>query len=116
RMGNAQYGREWRQPGAVARRQVRACAARLEFAHASSSAGARPWRRISNGSGAAARARSQQDLWLCRRRYLGERPFFFDMGVVPRGTNGSGSWKVRKVIEIPAEAADPDQLPSLLKG
>ena len=32
------------------------------------------------------------------------------------GTNGSGSWKVRKVIEIPAEAADPDQLPPLLKG
>src|SRR5207248_8209141 len=32
------------------------------------------------------------------------------------GTNGSGSWKVRKVIEIPAEAADPDQLPPLRKG
>jgi selenium-binding protein 1 len=32
------------------------------------------------------------------------------------GTNGSGSWKVRKVIDIPAEAADPDQLPPLLKG
>jgi methanethiol oxidase len=32
------------------------------------------------------------------------------------GSNGSGSWKVRKVIEIPAEPADPDQLPPLLKG
>jgi methanethiol oxidase len=32
------------------------------------------------------------------------------------GTNGSGSWKVQKVIDIPAEAADPDQLPPLLKG
>jgi methanethiol oxidase len=32
------------------------------------------------------------------------------------GTNGSGSWKVRKVIDIPAEPADPDQLPPLLKG
>ena len=32
------------------------------------------------------------------------------------GSNGSGGWKVRKVIEIPAEPADPDQLPPLLKG
>ena len=32
------------------------------------------------------------------------------------GTNGSGSWKVRKVIDVPAEPADPDQLPPLLKG
>src|SRR5438094_9445515 len=32
------------------------------------------------------------------------------------GTNGSGSWQVRKVIDIPAEPADPDQLPPLLKG
>jgi len=32
------------------------------------------------------------------------------------GGNGNGAWKVRKVIEIPAEAADADQLPPLLKG
>src|SRR5262249_35142988 len=32
------------------------------------------------------------------------------------GTNGSASWQVRKVIEIPAEPADPDQLPQLLQG
>jgi len=33
------------------------------------------------------------------------------------GKNGSnGNWKVKKVIEIPAEPADPDQLPALLKG
>jgi methanethiol oxidase len=30
--------------------------------------------------------------------------------------NGSGSWKIRKVIEVPAEPADADQLPPLLKG
>jgi selenium-binding protein 1 len=30
--------------------------------------------------------------------------------------NGGGEWKVRKVIEIPAEPADPDLLPPLLKG
>jgi methanethiol oxidase len=32
------------------------------------------------------------------------------------GHNGSGSWTVKKVIDIPAEPADPDQLPPLLKG
>ena len=32
------------------------------------------------------------------------------------GRNGNASWKVRKVIEIPAERADPADLPPLLKG
>jgi selenium-binding protein 1 len=32
------------------------------------------------------------------------------------GANGKGGWAVRKVIEIPAEPADPDVLPPLLKG
>lgn len=32
------------------------------------------------------------------------------------GSNGTLQWKIRKVIEIPAEPADPDLLPSLLKG
>jgi selenium-binding protein 1 len=32
------------------------------------------------------------------------------------GTNGNGTWKVTKVIEIPAEPADPDTLPPMLKG
>jgi selenium-binding protein 1 len=32
------------------------------------------------------------------------------------GDNGAGDWKIRKVIEIPAEPADPDKLPPLLKG
>lgn len=32
------------------------------------------------------------------------------------GGNGNGSWKIRKVIEIPAEPADPESLPPLLKG
>ena len=33
-----------------------------------------------------------------------------------RGDGKNGNWSIRKVIEIPAEAADPDQLPPLLKG
>ena len=32
------------------------------------------------------------------------------------GGNGNGSWKIKKVIEIPAEPADPEKLPPLLKG
>ncbi len=32
------------------------------------------------------------------------------------GSNGNGQWKMRKVIEIPAQPADPDLLPPLLKG
>lgn len=32
------------------------------------------------------------------------------------GGNGSGAWKIRKVIEIPAEPADAELLPPLLKG
>ena len=32
------------------------------------------------------------------------------------GNNGNSNWKIRKVIEIPAEPADPDKLPPLLKG
>jgi selenium-binding protein 1 len=31
-------------------------------------------------------------------------------------SNGSDSWAVKKVIEIPAEPADPDKLPPLLQG
>jgi len=30
--------------------------------------------------------------------------------------NGKGPWKIRKVIDIPAETADPELLPPLLKG
>ena len=32
------------------------------------------------------------------------------------GENGNGDWKIRKVIEIPAEPTDADNLPPLLKG
>jgi len=32
------------------------------------------------------------------------------------GGNGKGSWKIRKVIEIPAEPAPAEQLPPLLQG
>ena len=31
-------------------------------------------------------------------------------------TNGHGAWKITKVIDIPAEPADPEMLPPMLKG
>jgi methanethiol oxidase len=34
----------------------------------------------------------------------------------PDAGNGQGRWKVRRVIDIPAEPADPERLPPLLKG
>jgi methanethiol oxidase len=33
-----------------------------------------------------------------------------------RGEGKNGDWTIRKVIDIPAEPADPDQLPPMLKG
>ena len=33
-----------------------------------------------------------------------------------KGANGSGPWAIKKVIEIPAEPADPDKLPPILQG
>ncbi len=33
-----------------------------------------------------------------------------------RGANGAGEWRAKKVITIPAEPADPSQLPPLLQG
>ncbi len=32
------------------------------------------------------------------------------------GTNGSAKWAIKKIIEIPAEPADPEQLPPILQG
>jgi methanethiol oxidase len=37
-------------------------------------------------------------------------------GRADRSGNGAGEWKVKKVIEIPAEPADPKDLPPLLQG
>ena len=37
-------------------------------------------------------------------------------GIAKSGKGKNGKWAVRKVIEIPAEPADPEKLPPLLKG
>ena len=39
-----------------------------------------------------------------------------DLDVVSRRRRKNGKWAVRKVIEIPAEPADPEKLPPLLQG
>src|SRR5919108_2659457 len=33
-----------------------------------------------------------------------------------QGENGSAKWAIKKVIEIPAEPADPEKLPPILQG
>ena len=81
------------------------------------SAGNRPGRGAADGARAAALARSEQDLRVRRRGGFAERSFILDLDVASRRDGGkNGKWAVRKVIEIPAEPADPEKLPPLLKG
>ena len=58
-----------------------------------------------DGARTAARARPDQDIWLCRRRHL-------DQGFVGGGlavaSRRRRHWAIRKVIEVPAEPADPE--------
>jgi methanethiol oxidase len=42
--------------------------------------------------------------------------WYLDRGNGSGRSNGRGEWKAKKVITIPAEPADPDKLPPLLKG
>ena len=61
--------------------------------------------------------RSEQDLRIRRRGRVAQGPVVVDLDVVIAKTAGkNGKWAVRKVIEIPAEPADPEKLPPLLKG
>ena len=45
-----------------------------------------------------------------------EGSFQLYLAVASVARTPNGKWEVKKVIEIPAEPADPDQLPPLLKG
>ncbi len=48
---------------------------------------------------------------------LAQGSLVVDLAVVPRGgSNGAGKWAIKKVIEIPAEPADPEKLPPILQG
>ena len=52
--------------------------------------------------------RSDEDLRVRRRGRIAQGSLCVDLDVVPRRTAGkNGKWAVRKVIEIPAEPADP---------
>ena len=66
-------------------------------------------------------ARPDARLWVRRRRHVTEGSVLVDLAMVSgpeqESANGSsGAWAIKKVIEIPAEPADPDDLPPLLQG
>ena len=104
-------------PGAAVRRQVRPRAARVGPQDAPSRAGARPRRRAADGARASTRAQSAARIRVRRRRDVAQGSLVVDLDVVPRRDDGEDTeWKVKKVIEIPAEPANADDLPPLLKG
>ena len=107
RVGHAEDGRGRRQSRAAARRQICGNALHVWDLHTrrhAAEARARP--RASDGARAAARARSDGSLRLRRRRHQPQGSVGVGLGVAPR-RSGSG-WRIRKVIEIPAEPADAD--------
>ena len=81
-------------------------------AEARAQADARSGRRAADGAGAAAGPQSDRDLRLRGRRHVAEGSLIVDLVVVLEGKNGNGQWKIRKVIEIPAQPAAAEQLPS----
>ena len=113
RMGNAQHGEQGSESGDSAGRRLRPQAARLGSAQAASSAGAR------FGS-------EQQMALELRPAHDPTRAYGF-LGVVVSlkdlsasvwlwHRDDDGKWAIQKVIEIPAEPADPALLPPLLQG
>jgi selenium-binding protein 1 len=114
--GTPQHGEARNQPRAAARRQVRKQAARVGYAPATSSAGARSRRRAANGARAATRSRSDARLRICRRGRVAEGSVLVGLVWYRDTTKKPGQWAVKKVIEIPAEPADPEKLPPLLQG
>ena len=115
RVGDAEHGGGRREPGAAPRRQVWPCAARVGSQQPAPRADARPRRGTADGAGAAPGARPDRGLRLRRRGHLPEGSLGLDLALVPR-RQARAPWRVRKVIEIPAEPAAPDDLPPLLKG
>ena len=74
-----------------------------DLRQAPSPAGTRPGRRATDGAGASAGARSQQDLWLRRRRRLPERSLVIDLDVVSRR---------RRIRQMGDPKSDRDSRPS----
>jgi selenium-binding protein 1 len=95
---------------------IRTRVARVGPQDAPSPAGARPWRRTADGARAPAGALAPR-IRVRRRGDVAQGSLLVDLDVVPRRDHGKKpEWKVKKVIEIPAEPANADDLPPLLKG
>ena len=113
RVGNAEHGAERRESGDSAGRRLRPPAACL-----GSASGAVISRR-------SILATSSRWRWSCVRRTIPTKAYGF-LGVVVSLKDLSasiwlwhrdnGKWAIEKIIEIPAEPADPALLPPLLKG
>ena len=69
-------------------------------------------RGAADGARAASVARSGKHLWLRRRRRFAQRSLELDLALASQQRRVGR----QKVIEIPAEPADPAQLPEMLKG
>src|SRR6266478_10036261 len=113
RMGHAQPNRERRHSRRTLARPIRSSGACLGFAQATPRSGARAWQGVPDGSLIAPRARPHQDIWICECRRLSLKDLSASIWLWHRQ---DGAWQIEKVIEIPAEPADPEKLPPLLKG
>ena len=116
-VGHAQHGEGRRESGAAAGGKYGHTAARVGPAPPAPRAGARPRRRAADGAGAAPGARPDTRLRVRGRRGVAQGSLGVDLAVVPREAGTArGKWAIKKVIEIPAEPADPEKLPPLLQG
>ena len=73
-------------------------------------------RRIPDDARAPACPRPAQGVRVRRRGDLAEGSLRFGLALVSRISRTAQEWKVKKVIEIPAEPADAAELPPLLQG
>ena len=111
RMGNAEHDRERSSTRSASWREIRTSNARLGSATAATSSGARPWRRPTNGS----QMRPAHDPTKAYG-FVGVVVSLKDLSAsVWLWHRSNGAWDIKKVIEIPAEPADPNQLPAMLK-
>ena len=101
-----------RQSGDSADRRLRPQLHVWDLRQAPPSAGARSRRGTADGARAASGARSHQSVRLSRRRRVAEGSVGVDLALASR----QRQWGIKKMIEIPAEPADPRLLPPLLKG
>src|SRR5437764_9113280 len=84
-MGPTQHVQTRNQTRTFGRGKIWPRIACLGSTRAPSPAGSRSWARTADGFGTAARARSQQDVWVCGRGHFVEGSFLFYLALVSRG-------------------------------